>query len=111
MNAFEPVIAHSLFKSVRHLKQGCDTLRSRCVDGITANRELLRAMVENSIGLVTALNPHIGYEAATAIAQEAHATGKGVATLVLEKKLLTREQLDILLSPDTLAGRAGRPGQ
>jgi len=111
LNAFEPVIAHSLFKSIRHLKQGCDTLRSRCVDGITANRELLRAMVENSIGLVTALNPHIGYEAATAIAQEAHATGKGVATLVLEKKLLTREQLDILLSPDTLAGRAGRPGQ
>ncbi len=111
LNAFEPIIAHSLFKSIRHLRQGCDTLRSRCVCGITANRELLRAMVENSIGLVTALNPHIGYEAATAVAQEAHATGKSVAALVLEKKLLTREQLDILLSPDTLAGRAGRPGQ
>ena len=106
LNAFEPVIAHSLFKSLKHLRNGCDTLRARCVSGITANRERLRALVENSIGIVTALNPWIGYENATRIAQEAHATGKSVYALVLEKKLLTREQLDEILRPDALT----RPG-
>ncbi|MCZ2413171.1 MAG: aspartate ammonia-lyase, partial [Burkholderiales bacterium] len=61
LNAFEPIIAHSLFKSITHLRNGCLTLAERCVRGITANRERLRAMVENSIGIVTALNPYIGY--------------------------------------------------
>ncbi len=68
LNAFEPIIAHSLFKSVNHLRQGCLTLADRCVDGITANRDALRARVENSIGIVTALNPYIGYAAATSVA-------------------------------------------
>jgi aspartate ammonia-lyase len=102
LNAFEPIIAHSLFKSLKHLKNGCDTLRSRCVTGITANAEHLRRMVEHSIGIVTALNPHIGYERATEIAQEAHATGKSVYELVLEKKLLTKAELDEILRPDVL---------
>ena len=102
LNAFEPIIAHSLFKSLKHLKNGCDTLRERCVTGITANREHLRALVENSIGIVTALNPYIGYENATQVAQEAHATGKSVYALVLEKKLLTRQQLDEILRPEAL---------
>jgi aspartate ammonia-lyase len=106
LNAFEPVIAHSLFKSLTHLRNGCDTLRGRCVTGITANRERLRALVENSIGIVTALNPSIGYENATRIAREAHATGRSVYELVLEKKLLTREQLDEILRPEALT----RPG-
>ncbi len=66
LNAFEPIIAHSLFKSVTHLRNGCLTLAERCVEGITANRERLRAIVENSIGVVTALNPYIGYANATA---------------------------------------------
>src|SRR5690606_23846662 len=68
LNAFEPIIAHSLFKSITHLRHGCLTLAERCVRGITANRERLRAMVENSIGIVTALNPYIGYANATAVA-------------------------------------------
>src|SRR5437660_3370355 len=74
LNAFEPIIAHSLFKSVTHLRQACLTLEARCVRGITANREWLRQSVERSIGIVTALNPYIGYENATAVAQEAHAS-------------------------------------
>src|SRR6266403_5584953 len=102
LNAFEPIIAHSLFKSVTHLTNGCLTLAERCVKGITANRERLRAVVENSIGVVTALNPYIGYANATAVAQLALVTGRSVYDLVLEKKLLTREQLDQILQPEVL---------
>jgi len=102
LNAFEPIIAHSLFKSVTHLTNGCLTLAERCVKGITANRERLRASVENSIGVVTALNPYIGYANATEVAQQALVTGKSVYDLVLEKKLLSKEKLDAILQPDVL---------
>jgi aspartate ammonia-lyase len=102
LNAFEPIIAHSLFKSITHLRNGCRTLTERCVKGITANAERLRAVVENSIGLATALNPYIGYANATAVAAEAHAKGKSVAQVVLEKGLLTRENLDEILRPEGL---------
>jgi aspartate ammonia-lyase len=98
LNAFEPIIAHSLFKSLAHLKNGCDTLRQRCVTGITANREHLRHLVEHSIGIVTALNPHIGYTNATRIAQDALSSGRSDYELVLERGLLTREQLDTILN-------------
>jgi aspartate ammonia-lyase len=106
LNAFEPVIAHSLFKSIVHLTNGCDTLRERCVSGITANRERLAQLVESSIGVVTALNPHIGYSNATEVAREALETGRTVYELVLEKKLLSKEQLDEILRPEALT----RPG-
>jgi aspartate ammonia-lyase len=102
LNAFEPIIAHSLFKSVTHLRNGCVTLAERCVKGITANRERLRGIVENSIGVVTALNPYIGYANATEIAQEALATGRRVYDLVLERKLLSKERLDEILQPEVL---------
>ena len=102
LNAFEPIIAHSLFKSVNHLRAGCLVLASRCVEGITANREFLLRSVENSIGLVTALNPYIGYANATRIAQEALVDGGSVYRLVLDKGLLTKEQLDHLLRPEAL---------
>src|ERR1700688_2002216 len=102
LNAFEPIIAHSLFKSVKHLRAGCLTLAEKCVSGITANREHLRRGVERSIGIVTALNPYIGYANATEIAQQALVTNKSVYDLVLEKKLLTREQLDQILQPQVL---------
>jgi len=102
LNAFEPIIAHSLFKSVSHLRNGCLTLAERCVKGITANEARLRASVENSIGIVTALNPYIGYANATAVAQQAHATGASVYDIVLERGLLTKEQLDEILRPETL---------
>ncbi|MEM5404684.1 aspartate ammonia-lyase [Paraburkholderia unamae] len=102
LNAFEPVIAHSLFKSVAHLRAGCLTLASRCVDGITANRERLRSLVENSIGIVTALNPYIGYTNATQVAQEALVSGRSVAEIVIERGLLTRTQLEDILKPTML---------
>ncbi|WP_115786795.1 aspartate ammonia-lyase [Arthrobacter silvisoli] len=103
LNAFEPIIVHSIHKSISHLEAACHTLTERCVRGITANAERLRLTVEQSIGLVTALNPHIGYASATAIAQEALASGRGVAELVLEHGMLTAEQLNELLRPERLA--------
>jgi aspartate ammonia-lyase len=102
LNAFEPIIAHSLFQSVSHLRNGCLTLAERCVKGITANKEHLRATVENSIGIVTALNPYIGYANATAVAQEAHASGGSVYEIVLRKGLLSKQQLDEILRPEVL---------
>jgi aspartate ammonia-lyase len=102
LNAFEPVIAYSLFRSVAHLIAACGTLEVNCIRGITANRERLRASVENSIGIVTALNPYIGYAAATEVALEAHATGRGVYELVLEKGLMPKAQLDAVLRPENL---------
>src|SRR6195256_6506900 len=108
LNAFEPIIAHSLFKSLMHLRNGCITLAQRCVRGITANRERMAQTVRESIGLVTALNPYIGYSAASEVAREALATGRTVYDLVLEKKLLSKEQLDEILQPENLT-RPGRP--
>ncbi|AQW47717.1 MULTISPECIES: aspartate ammonia-lyase [Streptomyces] len=104
LNAFEPIILHSLSESVTHLRAACLVLAERCVAGITANTERLRTSVENSIGLVTALNPYIGYSAATSIAKEALATGRGVAELVLEKGLLPPDRLAQVLRPEEIAG-------
>ena len=102
LNAFEPIIAHSLLDSLIYLRQGCLTLAERCVKGISANRERLSDLVNHSIGIVTALNPFIGYENASAVAKEAQATGKGVAEIVLAKGLLTKAQLDDILRPEVL---------
>jgi len=113
LNAFEPIIAHSLFESLTHLRNGCVMLAERCVKGITANREHLRRVVENSIGIVTALNPYIGYTHATQVAQEALTTGRSVYDLVLEKRLLSKEQLDQILRPEALTrpSYAAKPPQ
>jgi aspartate ammonia-lyase len=102
LNAFEPIIAHSLFKSLKHLRNGCLTLSERCVKGITANREHLQDLFKNSIGIVTALNPYIGYERASAVAQEAYATGRSVYELVLDKGWLSKAELDEILKPEML---------
>ncbi len=102
LNVMEPVIVQSLFESIEMLKNGMNTLRLKCIDGITANEKRCRQLVENSIGLVTALNPVIGYEASTQVAKEALEQNKGVYELVLEKKLLTKEQLDEILTPENM---------
>jgi len=102
LNAFEPIIGYSLFRSIHHLRQACIVLARQCVTGITANREHLAETVKNTIGIVTALNPYIGYEKSSALAREAHATGRGVYELVLEKKWLSQADLDRILSPDNL---------
>ncbi|GAB3284283.1 aspartate ammonia-lyase [Sinomonas notoginsengisoli] len=103
LNAFEPIIVHSLHQSITHLTAAARTLAVRCVSGITANTARLRESVAQSIGLVTALNPYLGYAESTAIAQEALASGRGVAELVLERGLLTAARLEELLRPERLA--------
>jgi aspartate ammonia-lyase len=102
LNAFEPIIAHSLFKSLAHLAAGCRTLAERCVTGITANRERARRFLDESTALVTALNPILGYARSSEIAQEALRTGTKVYDLVLAKGLMSREQLDEVLKPEIL---------
>jgi aspartate ammonia-lyase len=99
LNAMEPVIAYNLFTSLDMLGRACRTLVVRCIRGITANREHCRQMVENSIGLVTALNPILGYEKASQIAEEALRTGKSVVEVVLQKDYLSREELEQVLAP------------
>jgi aspartate ammonia-lyase len=102
LNAFEPIIAHSLFESLSHLAAGCRTLAERCVSGIRANRERARRFVDESTALVTALTPLIGYARATEIAQEALASGARGYDLVLAKQLMTREALDQVMTPEIL---------
>ena len=99
LNAMEPVIAYNLFTSLDMLGRACRTLVQRCILGITANREHCRQMVENSIGLVTALNPMLGYEKSSEIAKEALRTGRSVVEIVLEKGYLSQEELEQVLSP------------
>ncbi len=102
LNVFEPVIVQSLFESMEMLKNGMNTLNHRCIKGITANVKRCRELVEKSIGLVTALNPVLGYETCTALAKEALECDRGVYELVLEKRLLSQEELDRLLAPENM---------
>src|SRR2546423_8285906 len=121
LNVFEPVIAYRLLGGIGALTNACTVLRERCVNGITANADRMRYFVENSIGIVTALVPAIGYEASTEIARDALASGRGVYDLVMERGLMTREQLDQALNPEAMTApraarapavpRAGRPAQ
>lgn len=97
LNAMEPVMAQCCFESVDLMANACDTLRTLCVDGITSNEENCRREVNRSIGIVTALNPYIGYEHSTEIAKKAMETGRGVVELVLEEGILTQEDLDTIL--------------
>lgn len=108
LNVMEPVIVQSIFESIEMLKNGMSTLRSRCIEGITANPENCRGMVENSIGLVTALNPVLGYETCTKLAKEALERNIGVYDLVIEKKLLTNEKLNKLLKPENMINPQGK---
>lgn len=102
LNAMEPVMAQCCFESIDLLINGFDTLRTRCVDGITANAEHCIEEVHHSIGVVTALNPVIGYKNSTKIAKEALETGKSVYQLVLDHGILTKEELDTVLSPENM---------
>jgi aspartate ammonia-lyase len=102
LNVMEPVMAFSLFNSLVALRRAGRTLADRCVLGITANNDKCREYVECSIGLVTALNPYIGYERSTEIAHEALAANRSVCELVLEKGYLKKEELDDILSPENM---------
>ena len=102
LNVMEPVIAFCLFQSMSMLTNACVTLRERCVNGITANVEHARSMVLNSIGIVTALNPILGYEASAQLAAEAMATGASIPDLVRSKGLLSEEKLNEVFSIENL---------
>jgi aspartate ammonia-lyase len=102
LNVMEPVIVYSLLESIEMLKNGMKVLQYKAIEGITANEEVCRRSVMNSIGLVTALNPHIGYEASSEVAQEAALTGKGVYEIVLAKGLLSQEELDEIMKPENM---------
>ncbi len=102
LNVMEPVIAQCLFESIELLSNSCKTLADKCIDGITANPEHTKRMVHNSTGLVTFLNPYIGHHMGDLIGKEAIATGKTIRELVLEKKLLSEDELDSILSNQNL---------
>ena len=107
LNVMEPVIAFCLFSGLDRLARGVRALQERCVKGMSANAERCRGMVQNSVGIVTALMPSLGYECTAALAREALESEKSVYDLVLEKKLLSRERLDELLAPANML----RPGR
>ena len=102
LNVMEPVIAECILESQTWLMNAMNTLRTKCVEGITVNAEHCYDMVKNSIGIVTALNPYIGYKNSTKVAKEALQTGRSVYDLVLEHGLMTKEKLDEALDPKAM---------
>jgi aspartate ammonia-lyase len=104
LNVMEPVIADCLLEGQTLLRNAVTTLRENCIDGITANVDVLRALLERSIGTVTALNPVIGYDKSSALAAEALRTGKGIVELIREKKILPEEEIKRILDPASMTG-------
>ncbi len=104
LNAFEPVIAHSILQSLMWMTNACYTLRVNCIDGITANVERLAMQVETSVGVVTALTPYIGYAAAATLAHTALTTQASIKDLVVGSGLMTAEKVAQVLSPERLSG-------
>lgn len=102
LNVMEPIIAFSLLESIDILINGMDTLREKCIVGITANEEHCKEMVMNSIGLVTALNPYLGYENSSKIAKEAMLTGKKIYNIILDQGLMDKDLLDEVLKPENM---------
>lgn len=102
LNVMEPVIAYCLFQSIETLTQACDTLRTKCITGITANADRTRDMVLNSVGIVTALNPILGYELSASIAKEAFETGGNIIDIVRSRNLLTEEKIAEVFSIENL---------
>jgi fumarate hydratase class II len=94
LNVMMPVIAHNLLQSIELLTSAADTFAERCVDGLEANDERARELVERNAIVVTALNPHIGYDNGAKIAKESTLTGRSVRELVLEAGLMTETELD-----------------
>ena len=102
LNVMEPIITESLFESLIWLKCAIQTLTEECILGITVNKERCMEMVKNSIGIVTALNPYIGYKTSSKVAKEALETNRSVYDIVLEKGLMTQEKLDEALDPKNM---------
>ncbi len=99
LNAFEPIVFYCMFQSIDTLAYAVRTLVDNCVKGITANETRCRYLVENSVGIITAICPHVGYQKAAEIAKQALQTGETVRSLILKEGLLTEEELEKILSP------------
>jgi aspartate ammonia-lyase len=102
LNGFEPVVPVAIFESQGLFYKGIPLFRKQCIDGITANEDVLKKYIERSVGIVTALNPVLGYEKTTELAKEALQSGKGILELIREKKLLTEAQIKELLDPQKM---------
>ena len=99
LNAFEPIIFYCLFQSIDTIAYAVNTFVDNCVIGITANETRCRYFVENSVGIITAICPYVGYQKAAEIAKEAIKTGESVRKLIIERGLLTKEQMDEIMDP------------
>ncbi|MEL7563625.1 MAG: aspartate ammonia-lyase [Dehalobacterium sp.] len=110
LNVMEPVIAFNLFQSFDMMTNVIEVFRKKCIEGITANEDICRSMVEKSIGVVTALNPHIGYENSCSIAEEAYKTGRSVKDVCIKRGILSEEEVNLILQPNEMTepGIAGR---
>jgi fumarate hydratase, class II len=104
LNVFMPVIAHAVLQSCRLIADGCDSFRENCAAGIEPSRARLQANLENSLMLVTALNPHIGYDKAAKIAKAAHKNGTTLKEAALSLGFLTAEQFDEWVRPEKMTG-------
>ncbi|MFQ5929529.1 MAG: class II fumarate hydratase [Acidobacteriota bacterium] len=107
LNVMMPVIAHNLLQSIHLMSSGCNVLAEKCVDGLLANRERCREMVERSLAMVTSLAPKIGYDKAADLAKEAYKTGRSIRQLALEKKVLPKEELEQILDPLSMTELSG----
>ncbi len=110
LNVMQPVLIYNLFQSIEMLKNSIDTFNKNCIQGIEANVERCKNLVENSVGIITAINPHVGYEAASRIAKRALEEDKSVKSIILEEGILTEEELDEILNPHEMTepGIAGK---
>jgi len=109
LNVMMPVMAHNLLQSISLLAKGCFLFARKCVRGLQANEERCREMIERSLAMVTALSPHIGYEAAAKIAREAYKRGKTIREIAIEKQVLPSEELDQLLDPRRMTEPTMKP--
>jgi aspartate ammonia-lyase len=109
LNVMEPVVAFNLLQSIEILTNVINIFTGKCIRGITANRDRCKGYLENSIGIITAINPHVGYEQAAALAHEALHTGKTVRELLREKQIFTDEEIDTIFNVKemTMPGIAG----
>src|SRR6187399_741356 len=105
LNAYEPVVAIAIMESQAIFYKTMPLFRKNCIDGITVNEDVQKRNIERSVGIVTALNPVLGYEKTTELAKEALQSGKGILELIREKKLLTEDQIKKLMDPATLTGQ------
>jgi aspartate ammonia-lyase len=104
LNAYEPLEGVAVMESQHLLYNTSKLLRTKCIDGITLNEKVLAHYMETTVGIVTALNPVLGYDKATELAQEAYSSGKGILEIIREKHILTEQQIKELLDPAKLTG-------